>query len=243
MRLSVQLYTLRDALSSDVPGTLAQLKETGLEYVELAGMYGKSAEEWQSMLGDAGLWASGAHIGMDALQNDIEAVIEQADTIGFEYVIIPWVGSESYSGGWDTFAQSLTPISAKLKTAGLTLAYHNHSFEFENGGLDTFYASAPRETVVAQLDLAWVQIGGADPAAYVAKMAGRVPLVHLKDYDPSLTPQWRPAGEGIVDWDAVLAACAAAKVEFGSIELDESPGDPMKAVSQSVAFFQAKGLS
>ena len=40
MRLSVQLYTVRDALAEDYVGTLKKLKDIGLEYVEGAGNYG-----------------------------------------------------------------------------------------------------------------------------------------------------------------------------------------------------------
>lgn len=243
MRLSVQLYTLRDALSQDVAGTLAQLKEIGLEYVELAGMYGKTADEWKALLEAEGLKASGAHIGLDALQGDLAGTIEQAKTIGFDYVILPWVDSSKYAGSWDELGRAMNPIGQSLKDAGLTLAYHNHAFEFEGDGLDKLYAASDPELVKAQLDLAWVKIGGADPAAYIQKMAGRVPLVHVKDYDPAQTPQWRPAGEGVMDWDAILPVCDAVGVEFGSIELDESPGEPIEAVRTSFAYFSGKGLS
>ncbi|AIE84795.1 sugar phosphate isomerase/epimerase family protein [Fimbriimonas ginsengisoli] len=242
MRLSVQLYTLRDALSQDLPGTLAKVREIGLEYVELAGTYDRSADEWKALLAKNGLTASGSHIGIDALSSDLDAVIADAKTIGFKYVILPWIGNDVYADGWEKVAKRLEPIGRKLKEAGLTLAYHNHAFEFENGGLDTFYTSADADLVKAQLDLAWVQIGGADPAAYIRKYAGRVPLVHLKDFDPALTPQWRPAGEGKVDWDGVLAACQEVGVEFGSLELDESPIDPIEAVRKSFDYFHAKGL-
>jgi len=242
MRLSVQLYTVRDALTADLEGTLAALKAIGLEYVELAGMYDRSAAEWKALLDANGLKASGAHTGLDRVTGDLDAVIDEAKTIGFNYVIVPWVGAETYADGWDTFAQSLNPIGVKLKEAGLTLAYHNHAFEFVDNGLDTFYAAADPSALVAELDLAWIQIGGADPAAYIEKMSGRVPLVHLKDYDPTKSPQWQPAGSGTVDYDAILPACEAAGVQFGCIELDESAIDPIDAVRASFEFLSGKGL-
>ena len=95
----------------------------------------------------------------------------------------------------------------------------------------------------AQLDLAWVHIGGADPVEYIHRFADRTPMVHLKDYDPALTPQWRPAGQGILDWDGILTACQEVGVEYGSIELDESPGAPIEAVRESFNYFSSKGLS
>jgi sugar phosphate isomerase/epimerase len=243
MRLSVQLYTLRDPIAEDLAGTLSQVRSIGLEYVELAGLNGRSAEEWRTLLDDLGLKVSGAHIGVDALRDNFDATLEECRTLGIETVIVPWIGPEAGAQGWDEVGKSLEPIARKVKDAGLRFAYHNHAHEFEGDGLDKFYAATDPELVLAELDLAWVHIGGQDPAAYVRKMAGRVPVVHLKDYDPAKTPRWQPAGQGVVDYDSVLAACAEVGVEFGAIELDESAGDPIEAVRQSYQFLHGKGLS
>lgn len=242
MRLSVQLYTVRDAISNDLQGTLAQLKETGLEYVELAGLGDYSLEEWKSALADNGLKVNASHVGLHLFQNDLDAVIAEAKELGYTYAVIPWLGSDIYSAGWDKVAESFLPYAEKLKENGLVLGYHNHDFEFAGNGLDLFYASAPADLLKAQLDLAWVKIGGADPVDYIQKYADRLPLVHLKDFDPTQKPQWVPAGQGVMDFDAILSATEAAGVEFGTIELDESPADPLDAVRASVQYFHSKGL-
>jgi sugar phosphate isomerase/epimerase len=244
MRLSIQLYTVRDQLANDLEGTLQALKDMGLEYVELAGDYGLSAAEWATMLTKIGLKVSGNHVGVDQVKGDTDKVIADAKAVGNPNIIIPWVGDEIRSMGWAEFGRSLIPFAAKVKEAGLTLSYHNHDFEFvtEDGkpGLENFYAAAPE--VSAELDLAWVKIGGGDPVSWVEAMAGRVPCVHVKDFDPTKSPQWRPAGQGIQDFDAILAACEKAGVDFACVELDESPGSPLEAVRESVEYFHGKGL-
>jgi len=244
MKLSIQLYTVRDQFTADPAGTLKKLKEIGLNYVEGGGSFGgDTASEGRKLLDELGLKASGAHIGLPSWENEFDKVIEEAKTIGVDYVIVPWIDQAVYADGWEKFALKLNEIGQKVKDAGLTLAYHNHAFEFENDGLTTLYDTADPELVKAQLDIAWAQIGGADPVALIQKLKGRLPLVHLKDFDPDKTPQWRPAGQGIVDWDKILAAIAEGDVEYGAIELDESPGDPLDAVAESVAFFRSKGIS
>jgi hypothetical protein len=45
-----------------------------------------------------------------------------------------------------------------------------------------------------------------------------------------------------MDYDAILSAAKAANVEFGAIELDESPIAPIEAVKQSYEFLKSKGL-
>ena len=247
MRLSVQLYTVRDALAEDYVGTLKKLKDIGLEYVEGAGNYGGgSAAEGKKILDDLGLKASGSHVGIERLQHSLDDVIEEHQTMGIPFVIIPYL-AEGDRHDYTKLAGILEPIGHKLKDKGLTLCYHNHDFEFQMlndmTGLDILYAKTDPSLLQAELDLAWVQIGGYNPASYVKKYADRTPLVHLKDYDPAKTPRWQPGGQGIVDWDACLAACADAGVQFGAIELDESAGDPIDAVRQSFEFFYGKGLS
>lgn len=242
MRLSVQLYTVRDEISHDLSGTLAELSSIGLEYVELAGLSGHSVEDWKAALAANNLQVSGAHVGVERFENEFDAVVTEAKELGYDLVIVPWIGAEAGKDGWDAVGKSLEPYAAKAKEAGLRFAYHNHAHEFEGDGLDKFYAATDPSLVLAELDLAWVQIGGQVPAEYVAKYAGRVATVHLKDYDPTLDPQWRPAGQGIVDWDATLAACLAANVEFGAVELDQSPAAPLDAVRESYQFFAGKGL-
>jgi len=247
MRLSVQLYTLRDALSQDVAGTLKALKDAGLDYVEMAGDYGKSASEWKAMLDEFGLQISGSHIGIDQIENDFAKVVADAKTLNNPYVIVPWIGPDTYAAGWDAFGKRLDAIGAKLRAEGLTLCYHNHDFEFANpvdgkAGLTVLYENASPENLQAEIDCAWVQIGGQDPAAFVSGLSGRVPLVHLKDFDPSATPQWTPAGQGKVDYEALIPACRAAGAKFACIELDQSPGDPMDAVKASIQFLKGHGI-
>lgn len=242
MRLSVQLYTLRDPLEQDLAGTLDKVKAIGLEYVELAGFYGKTAEEWKTLLAERGLKVSGAHIPLNRFQDELDAVLAEAELLDIPTLIVPWIGADGAPNGWGEVGKSLEPIAEKVVAAGRKFAYHNHAHEFEGGGMDAFYEASDPKLVQAELDLAWVKIGGEDPAAYVRKYAGRVPLVHLKDYDPTQTPQWRPAGTGVIDYDSVLAACEEVGVEYGCIELDLSPGDPIEAVRESYEFLNSKGL-
>ena len=124
-------------------------------------------------------------------------------------------------------------------------SYHNHSFEFkmegDRPGLDAFYDGAdPR--LHAQLDLYWVYRGGQDPAAYIRKFKDRVVSVHLKDGTGTESPHV-PPGQGVLDWDGILAACKEANVEVGAIEYHECVGSPFDAVEASLKSFRDKGYS
>ena len=247
MRLSVQLYTVRDAMDADPVGTLTKLKSFGLDYVEIAGNAGGStAAESKKILDDLGLKVSGSHAGFPGLDDNLDKLIEDHLTLECPFVVVPWVGADAYANGWDGFAARLVPIAEKVKAAGLQLAYHNHDFEFQtvNGesGLDLFYRSVSADLIKAELDLAWVSIGGVDPVSYINAHKDRVSLVHLKDYNPEATPRWVPAGSGVMDLAGCVAAATAVGAHFGVVELDESPADPLDAVEASVKYLNSLGL-
>jgi sugar phosphate isomerase/epimerase len=243
MKISVQCYTLRDEFHKDVEETFARLREIGFRQVELAGLYGRTPEAIASILERNELQVSGTHVGIDRLEGDFEGLVAECRTLGTRDVILPWIPKERYAGGWGAFARSLTPIAEKLEAAGLRFSYHNHAFEFEyegdRPGLDLLFENAdPR--VRAQLDLYWCYKGGQDPAAYVRKFKGRVPSTHLKDGTGPDTPHV-PPGEGVLDWDAILAAHEFAGVEVGTIEYDECVGSAFDAVAASLRFFRERG--
>lgn len=245
MKISVQCYTLRNEFEKDVEGTFKKLKEIGLNYVELAGLYGHPPAQIKAILDANGLKASGTHVGLDRFQNDFNGLVKECQTLGIKDVILPWIGEDSYKDGWEKFAQSLTPVVEKCEKAGLRFAYHNHAFEFkfqgDQPGMDVFYQAAD-PSVHAQLDLYWCYTGGQDPAAYVRKLKGRIVSVHLKDGKGEDKPQYSPA-EGVLKWDEILAACESSGVEVGAIEYDECVGSPFDAVAASLDFFRKKGYA
>ena len=245
MKLSVQCYTLRDTFAQDVWGTYESLKKIGLDYVELAGTNGLSAKELKAGLDKIGLKVSGAHIGLGELTSDLDKVIEDAKVLENPHVILPWVGEDSYGKGWDKFAKELEPIAEKIVAAGLGFAYHNHAFEFavKDGkvGLDLFYETADPKLIGAQIDTYWVQFGGKDPAAYIKNLAGRIKLVHLKDGKIGGEPHYLEAGLGDLDMPKIVASCRMVGVEFGAIELDVCPREPLESVRMSVEYLKSIG--
>jgi sugar phosphate isomerase/epimerase len=246
MRLSLQLYTVREPLQKDLEGTLRSISGMGLQFVELAGLHGKSAAEWRAMLDDLGLKVSGTHDGLDRMENSLDEIIDESRTLGNSFVILPWVAESTYSDGWQSLGGRLEAIARKLAEAEMVFAYHNHAFELNpvdgSTGLDILFESSDPTLVKAQLDLGWVAAGGQDPATYVRRYANRLPLVHLKDFSGDMQKHDAEAGKGQLEWDGILAACVEAHVQFGAIEMDLTPDEPLKSVRRCVEFFQEKGL-
>jgi len=239
MLLSVQLFTVRDAMQADPAGTLRRLREMGLDRVELAGTYGLSAREFRTMLDDAGLLVSGSHVGIDRLEGDIAALIDDHRDLGCDRLILPWIAEEVYAPGPEALARRLGAIADSLAHHGLEFAYHNHAFELEQGWLGPMFATAPA-SVSAQLDLGWIYAAGEDPVHWLQMLSGRVPTVHLKDMTDDPTSRDAVAGSGKLDWGSILPACQKAGVLVGVIEMDVPAGDPLTCVEECLRFFQSK---
>jgi sugar phosphate isomerase/epimerase len=84
-------------------------------------------------------------------------------------------------------------VGAKVKAAGLQLAYHNHNFEFKSYGATTGYDEFLRltdpELLKLELDCGWVTVAGKDRIAYLTKYPDRFRLLHIKDFRKGFTPR------------------------------------------------------
>lgn len=66
--VGLQLYSLRDAMKKDVPGTLKKTAKMGYQTLETAGygdgkLYGYAPAEFRKMCEDLGMQVMGAHLG------------------------------------------------------------------------------------------------------------------------------------------------------------------------------------
>ena len=149
---------------------------------------------------------------------------------------------------------ALNKAAAACQSAGIGFYYHNHAFEFEGSPGERFIDRLHRELhphARLELDVFWAAIGGEDPAALLRKWSGRVGSVHLKDVAsnaPRKTAEFampptafKEVGFGTLDFKAILAAAAQAKVDHYFIEQDMTPGDPLDSVRTSANYL--RGLS
>ncbi len=231
--IALQLYSVRDDAEADFLGTLKKVKSMGYNGVEFAGLYGYSANEVKQMCEEAGLVPVSAHVAFLEMMDDPE-LLKVYKEIGCNYVVIPYL-SEEYRPDGAKFHEVIAGakfLGQKAKELGLTLCYHNHSFEFEKIGdeyaLDILYKEVPADLLSTQLDTCWVNVGGENPADYIRKYAGRVEIVHLKDFvgtkakqpDEAEDFELRPVGYGVQDFPAILEASKEVEAKWLVVEQD-----------------------
>lgn len=236
--LALQLYSVRDQLKKDVPGTLAKVRGMGFQNVELGGgYYGLTPEEFRQALVKAQLKPVSMHAGFDLLEKDLERVVTEAKIFGVEYVGCAWIphGKDFTSADVTRAAAVFNRAGERLQAAGFKFMYHLHGYEFVPNGTGTLFdrlaeATNPA-TVFFQNDVFWAHHGGADPAKLLLKYPQRFRLLHLKDMKKgtigNLTGQAPDEtsvalGTGQVDLVAVLQAARKIGIAWYIIE-EESP--------------------
>jgi len=235
-RLGVQLYTVRELFRRDFIGVLEAVKRMGYDEVEFAGYQDRDPQVVRAILDDVGLTAPAVHVGLEPLAASVDGFIEIAHTLGHRYLVVPWI--EDFMrrdlNGWRRIADRLNAIGARTREAGITLAYHNHDFEFRpmegSTGYDVLLAQTDPELVKMELDLYWAISGGRDPLTLFQEHPGRFKLVHVKDR--TANGHMADVGSGVVDWHTVLDAAEAAGVEHAFVEHDD-PDDPLASIRRS----------
>jgi sugar phosphate isomerase/epimerase len=238
--LSVQLYTVREALAQDFNGTLARIAGFGFTQVEPFALL-KFADELRNGLAQNGLTAPTTHVHL--LGEDQDAICVLAAELGIQTIIEPYVDPARWEAEAD-ISKVASELNAAARTAagyGLRVGYHNHHFELKSkiSGVHALEVLADRlePEVVLEVDTYWAYAGGADVPALITRLGDRVVALHLKDGDGSLdTTKQVPLGSGVLPvWDIIAAAPEALRV----VELDDSETDLLEAVEAGREFLLA----
>jgi sugar phosphate isomerase/epimerase len=247
--IAAELYTLREHLrdADAIADGLRRVREMGYEGVELAGLGPIEPERLAQLLAETGLAAASAHMRWERLRDETDAAIEDCRTWGCRHVAVP-VMPQPYrdAAGYARFGAEAGEVAERLRPAGIRLSYHNHSYEMERfgsrTGLEILYDASDPDLVGAQLDTYWIQYGGGCPAAWIRRLAGRQPTIHVKDMAVAAgSPVMAEIGEGNLDWHDVLGACRESGVETLIVEQDECRRDAFESLAISRRSLEALG--
>ncbi len=254
------LYTVRESCQTpeDLTETLKRLGGIGYRNVQISGIGKIEPEEVKAALDASGMNAIGHHVPIKHLRKKADAVLERLKLWGCRHVALAILGEEERAteADWLARAKELNEIGAAFAREGVTLQYHNHSFEFEcfgrgadgtggRTGLALLYENTDPAALQAELDTHWIARGGGDPASWCRSMAGRMDQVHLKDFAViDNKPVFAEIGEGNLNWPAILDACREAGVKHYIVEQDDCPvtNDPFRSLEISLRNLNAMGI-
>ena len=255
--IGIQLYTLRNQIGKDVAGTMKAVADAGYKQGELYGF--PDADPMIQAARDAGLELHSAHFNWgcvvapkDEGMSDFMRIVEKAKATGLSHLVIPYLadGERKTLDDYKKIAANANKAAVKARAAGIQLAYHNHSFEFQpmdggKCGFDVFVAEFAPE-MQFELDVFWVKAGGIEPVDLINKLSGRVSQLHLKDLKAGVSlpayggvpnDAFQELGDGIIPMEPIMAAGKAAGVKICHVEQDQSP-DPIASIRQSMEYLR-----
>jgi sugar phosphate isomerase/epimerase len=234
--LGLQLYSVRKVLPTDYAGTLHKVAALGYREVEAAGFYGHSAADAKAAMADAGLRCVSGHYSSDVLSKTLDDILAFHKVLGAEYIVCSFPGHKNppAKGAERTFtleewrwnAEQFNRYGAKVKAAGLRFGYHNHTPEFVVVDGVTPYDELMRLTdpslVTFEMDCGWVIVGGGDPVALLHKYPNRISMLHVKDFQPGVTPPHAAQlGHGRIDYRPIFQAAKKGEIKHFFVEQEE----------------------
>jgi sugar phosphate isomerase/epimerase len=164
--------------------------------------------------------------------------------MGTDLVVYPWPGDLDFSSEpvVAEFIAKLDAAGSVIAAAGMRLAYHNHQHEFRKLDgrliLERIYQEIPPTHLMAEIDTYWVQYGGGDPVAWCRRLAGRLPIIHLKDYrvNEDHSVGFCEVGHGNLDMPAIIAEAGRSGCRWFCVEQDSCPGDPFDSIRLSFEY-------
>lgn len=249
-QISVQLYSVKDALKADFKQTLTSIAAMGFAGVEFAGDFGPYGDDPQGLkdyLSSLGLQASGAHVRFKHFDADNFAKsVAFYQTLGVDSVIVPWDERANDPDKINELVSDLNKLNEQLKAEGLRFGYHNHDEEFEAYQQHTFWDQIARNTsddFVMQMDVGWVAYAEKSPVLYINRYPNRTQTTHFKAKLPksfvateALAEKRAIIGEDMTDWPAVISSnIAVGGTQWFVVEQEEYPDGltPLEAVALS----------
>jgi sugar phosphate isomerase/epimerase len=248
-RIGLQLYTVRDMLAADPAGTLQKVAAIGYRKVELAGLAGLTAAQFRALADANGLKIVGAHMSIVDLRANVDAVLENAEILGLEWV---GVGAMSYpfvfnpprpfaattEAAYRALAAEANRYGAAARARGFRGFYaHIHDWDHwpdpatGRRVIDVFLEASDPRSVFVEPDLFWMVNAGRDPIEFFDRWEHRAPLIHVKDRNPGppvppygAAPNFGPGitdpGTGAIDFRTIFESLERGKQKEYIVERD-----------------------
>lgn len=241
--IAAQMYTLRDFCKTpaDIAKSCAKVKKMGYDGIQISGMGKIEAAEMKKILDGEGLQCAATHVSLDEMEKETARVIEEHQLWNCKYTAIGGFFTETWNRSViDNFIVKYNAIAKKFAGSGVSIGYHNHHHEFApvdgQRPMDLLINNLDPEIWI-EIDTHWVARGGSDPAAYIEKVAGRIPCVHFKDMTisfPERLPKMCEIGDGNLHWHRIVQACRYAGVIWYIVERDSGDLDPFDSLERSL---------
>ena len=276
-KIGVQMFNLKEKIVElGAYETLRKISELGYHYVEVTQiqMTEENVAELRRASVDFGIKIASISAPLDtmpgmpgeSLTKDFDKIVNDCKTLDCNFIRIGMMPIQ-LMGHKDQVMEYISNAEAmaeRLAEHGIELYYHNHHIEFEKYDGKSLLNIMKDNTAKLgfELDVHWAQRGGENPINVINRFAGRVSLIHLKDYrignmnvseedfkDMSKFMQkftniieFAELGQGNLDIKGIIEAGVKSGVQYFLIEQDDTYGrDPFDTLKDSGDYLRELG--
>lgn len=221
---------LETELKGDWKTALKKAASFGYTEIETGGYLGESPESFLGFLTEIGIKPVAGWIDFNDSDEILKERFDLINRLRMKIAVNYWPW---YSGGPFSLedckksTERLNYLGDICAKNGLTFCWHNHNKEFikmETGlPFDYLMQNTDPKNVRCELDIYWVQKGGADPLVILKKYRGRYSILHVKDMAPGQEQDFECPGSGIIDLRPIFKEAADQKIVHYMVERDNVP--------------------
>lgn len=256
MEIGIQFYTLRDYCKNldDFAETLKKVSDMGYKNVQISGVCDYEPQWLNEQLQKNGLKCVLTHIPEAKLIENPAQICKDHDVFGCENIGLGYFGFSLTNDGamYKDFVEKFKPVAKAIKENGKYFMFHNHAREFMKVDgkciLERMSEDFAPDELGFVLDTFWVQAGGCNPAEWIEKFSGRLPVIHLKDYKyeenfKDFMDNIAVVGEGNINFDRVFEKAESAGVKYMMVEQDDCHGEnPFDCIKRSYDYLRSCGF-
>ena len=270
-KIGVQGFTVKNEFKELGPyETLKRIGEIGYRSVEISQVdmtpenvaeIKRASEEFDIEIASLSAALKPNRPDQESLTTDYDKIVADCRELNCDLLrigMLPRANMENLETVLE-FAREANEVTKRLKEDGIKLYYHNHHIEFQKYDgkymLDIIRDEAP--LLGFELDVHWIHRGGLDPVEVIKDYAGKVELIHLKDYRIGHLPkeaidafkegdnatfqkhyqniiEFAELGQGTLDLKAIIEQSLASGARYLLVEQDNTYGrDPFESLAES----------
>ena len=235
MAIGLQLYTLRDSISTTPKEVLKEVAGFGYQTLETYSyadgkIFGLPFGEFIEYVNGLGMKTVSGHYSLSQLSGATwENAVADAQKYEQPYMVLPYLNEEDRRSidDYKIICEQINKAGEVCNAAGIRFGYHNHAFEFTSldGQIpyDVMLSEIDPNNCGMELDLYWVVRAGLDPMKYFEKYPGRFEQWHVKDMDKNDPDRNADIGTGSIDFKPIFKEALQQGIEHYIVERDNEP--------------------
>lgn len=214
-------------LKGEWKAILKKTVEYGFTEIEIGQYLGDSAFEFLSFCKEIGLRPIAGGIPFTKDDDELQKKLDAICDLNMNYAVTYWpwfTGGPFMLDDCEKSVETLNYLGEACKKRGLTFCWHNHNKEFiemeEGLPFDYLMEHTDNKLVKCELDVFWVQKGGANPLEVLKKYEGRIEILHLKDMTNDAEQTYECVGSGKIDFPSILKEANKQNIKHFFVEFD-----------------------